>query len=317
MWFWKLPGLCGQMIMWQRQRVLATNAQSTGLDGWVQGPAPGGTEPLHSWVTGAWRSLAESPYSLAPTIHSPPGLIALARCGQRRSPERSWPGRPGSKKAEGHEGVRRHVSAELLDVKLGTWPSKKKLWLRSQTQETYSQSCQTPDWLTLQTEADITTSLAEHPRDKGLSPGAEPSPKHFHALPLHHPPYDSQAPGSKVQAFHYTTTVSVPHLPWASPMVLHTQAPPCLCALPSTRNALLLIPLLHESSYSLFWVPEGHIHSSLQLPHHPVVEPPPPALSSMCLQDRDHTKLASAVPVRGLTGRMLSPQRVQLQGRKP
>lgn len=84
-----------------------------------------------------------------------------------------------------HEGGG-DISAGLLDVKSGTQPRKKELWLNSQTQgpETfYSQSCQTPGWLIFQAEPDITTSFAEAPGGQGSSPSSEPGPRSFQGEP--------------------------------------------------------------------------------------------------------------------------------------
>ena len=125
---------------------------------WVQGPAPGPTESPHSQP---WRHSGGSPCSLALITHNQ--VLWVWQEMDRKGP-RELAGRTDRERVGGHEGGRDIFFPELLDVKLGTRPSRRKLWLSSQTQgpETlYSKSCQTRDWLILQTEPDITTSLAE------------------------------------------------------------------------------------------------------------------------------------------------------------
>lgn len=150
-----------------------------GPDERVGGAAPGALSLLTAKPAQARRDLGERLCTDWP--HTAHQALWVWQDVDRKGP---WEpaGRSDSERAEGREEQGRRFSAELLDVKLGMRPSKGELWLRSQTSS--SQSCQTPDQLSLQALPDITTHSAERPGDKGSSPSAEPSPKPFQGFPL-------------------------------------------------------------------------------------------------------------------------------------
>lgn len=129
---------------------------------WVgSGACRRGTESPHSSAPQAWRDLGESPYSLTLITHNPQASWVWQEA-DRKGPQ-ELAGRTDSERMGGHEGGRNFFffPPELLDVKLGTRPSKRKLCQTQGPESFYSKSCQTQDWLILQTEPDITTSLAE------------------------------------------------------------------------------------------------------------------------------------------------------------